>query len=172
MCSRVAASIAYATGSWPHESPHFTNTKGRFRRCADKNLLGHSMVVFSYQEYLERAIELGLSLKWEWVPLSSHLCPVPLLDSFKRNGLHSSPYFPNKEMPTHIYIPKGYASDLRKQLFLNREIMPLFDTARWTRHLERGIELAYSKWRIKWAQWQAGARGGKRETRCIHVESI
>lgn len=161
MCSRVAASLCFATGCWPdRSSPHFNNDKLLAKKCEDKTLLGHSMVVNSYEEYLDRAVELGNSLIWKWVPLSSLTSSIPDSDS---------PYYPSREAPTYIYAPTGFANELRKQLFLNRESMPLFDTAKWTRDLENGIILALDKWKVDLKRFQEGERGGKRETRCIVV---
>lgn len=42
--------------------------------------------------------------------------------------------------------PTGELIDLRKELFLNREHAPLFDTEQWTRYLEKGIAEAWRRW--------------------------
>ncbi|KAI8338675.1 glycosyl transferase family 41-domain-containing protein [Chlamydoabsidia padenii] len=79
MCSRVGASIAYATG------------------------FGHAMVVPDESAYEEKAVH--------WAT----------------NGANE-------------------ALDLRRQLFLSREASPLFDTKKWTKHLELGYLEAWRRW--------------------------
>lgn len=54
--------------------------------------------------------------------------------------------------------PSGELIDLRKELFLNREHAPLFDTIQWTRHLEKGISEA-------WRRWVEGTCFGE----CLHL---
>ncbi|RKP04629.1 glycosyl transferase family 41-domain-containing protein, partial [Thamnocephalis sphaerospora] len=97
MCSRVAASIAYATG------------------------YGDEMTVLSEQEYEARAVEYAQSVSWEY----GH-APHP------RQGLHRR--------------GKGVLIELRKKLFLTRDVSPLFDTPRWTRNLEKGYWEAWRRW--------------------------
>ena len=82
MCSRVATSIAFATG------------------------FGRQMVTDSLSAYEERAVSLALSA-------------TPA--RFGRQAERS-----------------GELEELRRNLFLNRESMPLFDCERWTRNLEKG----------------------------------
>lgn len=68
---------------------------------------------------------------------------------------------------------RGALSDLRRNLYLNRDTMPLFDTARWTRNVER----AYME---VWRRWETGTEfegseewlactGEEKETACIRV---
>ena len=186
MCSRVAASIAYSTGSWVPNDRHYVADGGKtgdrkigirmdIRKVSDVNLLGHYMVVNSYQEYEEKALELGSSLRWGWTPVAtwkqvdrSWMPPVarsgPSTSCFFgtslrpiSNALRSIPvispdercttFYPSPECPTHIYVPFGLAADLRRRLFLSRDTMPLFDTPRWVRDFEKGVQAAYSKWR-------------------------
>ena len=91
MSSRVAASLASATG------------------------FGEHMVVSSREEYEERAVSLGNSMRY----------------TVQANGsLETS----------------GDLFDLRRCLFLNRDTMPLFDTERWTRNLEKGYRIAWRRW--------------------------
>lgn len=40
----------------------------------------------------------------------------------------------------------GDLLDLRRRLFLNRDTMPLFDTERWTRNLEKAYRMAWKRW--------------------------
>lgn len=91
MSSRVAASLASATG------------------------FGEYMVVSSRDEYEERAVALGNSIRYTVQP----------------NG--------NVEVC-------GDLLDLRRCLFLNRDTMPLFDTARWTKNLEKAYRMAWRRW--------------------------
>ncbi|KAJ3410957.1 hypothetical protein HDV05_002970 [Chytridiales sp. JEL 0842] len=73
MCSRVAASVAYATGTWPEseEPPSYKGIlePGLPTRLKDTSLLGHTMVVNSYQEYEDRAVDLATNMRWRWVPI-------------------------------------------------------------------------------------------------------
>jgi predicted O-linked N-acetylglucosamine transferase (SPINDLY family) len=91
MSSRVAASLASATG------------------------FGDYMVVSSRDEYEERAVALGNSIR----------CTVQ----------------PNGDVEIC-----GDLLDLRRCLFLNRDTMPLFDTARWTKNLEKAFRMAWRRW--------------------------
>lgn len=152
MCSRVAGSIAFATGTWgsfpnPCKSPcSFAKALGS-PRLMDINLLGHLMVVNSYSEYESQAVTLGSSLKWSWKSLNG----------LPKTSLSDYPIFPS-DFPTHIYTPSGLASRLRQCLFLNRESMPLFDTSRWVRDYENGLIKAFKNWET--------ATGN---SRCIHI---
>src|SRR3979490_2963908 len=93
MCSRIGASIAYATG------------------------FGSQMVVNSLEEYEARAIRYARSV--------------------------SSIQGDTEEVRRH---GKGDLLELRRNLYLNREKMPLFDTLRWTRNLEKGLAEAWRRW--------------------------
>ncbi|EJD03950.1 TPR-like protein [Fomitiporia mediterranea MF3/22] len=92
MCSRVGASIAFATG------------------------FGNRMVVDSLAAYEERAVSLALSV-------------TPT--SFRRDAGSTK---------------RGELAELRHDLFMNREVMPLFDCRRWTRNLEKGYTEAWTRW--------------------------
>lgn len=93
MCSRVGASIAYATG------------------------FGEQMVVNSLAAYEDRAVKLALSVT-----------------SVRRTGGSAR------------RNEQGELALLQKNLFLNRGSMPLFDTRRWTRNLEKGFKEAWRRW--------------------------
>ncbi|KAJ3010507.1 hypothetical protein HKX48_007372 [Thoreauomyces humboldtii] len=84
MCSRVCASVAYATGSWTDgdlagldssardsilEARKGIRVDGVSRLEQDDRLLGHWMVVSSYDEFEDAAVRLGTSMRWEWTPL-------------------------------------------------------------------------------------------------------
>ena len=122
MCSRVAASMANATG------------------------FGDQMVVQTIQEYEERAVDLALSLQYEAVQDSSGRI---------------------------LYRGRGPLMDLRRNLFLNRDVMPLFDTGRWTRNLEKGLREAWRRWVLGTQyemsdEWQA-SQGAEKTSGCIWV---
>lgn len=51
--------------------------------------------------------------------------------------------------------------NLRRNLYLNRDKMPLFDTQRWTRNVEKGYQAA-------WARWVTGSQKGEKSG-CIFV---
>lgn len=94
MCSRVGASIAYATG------------------------FGSQMVTETLKAYEDRAVSLALSTT---------------SSSFRRSG-------------GDTMQGRGELANLRRDLFMNREKMPLFDTLRWTRNLEKGLEEVWKRW--------------------------
>ncbi|KAK5672389.1 hypothetical protein QVD99_001156 [Batrachochytrium dendrobatidis] len=186
MCSRVAASVAYATGSWHSTDRHYIPNVDRssrncqgldidLHRLRDGNLLGHLMVVNSYEEYEERSVMLAQSLRWGWTRIdmwSGRHQPVEQTKLPKNIGATILPaentatdtstpeqqlpnlpvfdtkqvFYPNATRPTHIFVPFGLAIDLRRRLFLTRDSMPLFDTPLWVRHLESGINAMYTKW--------------------------
>ncbi|KIM34507.1 glycosyltransferase family 41 protein [Serendipita vermifera MAFF 305830] len=95
MCTRVASSIAYATG------------------------FGDNMVVANEREYEDRAVALAESISYR-------LEPNPEGGTDRRGS--------------------GELIELRKNIFLNRNRMPLFDTARWTRNLEKGLYEIWDRW--------------------------
>ncbi|KAI0348056.1 TPR-like protein [Trametopsis cervina] len=95
MCSRVAASMANATG------------------------FGDQMVVNSLEEYENRAVALANSVKY-----------IPWTED---HGVT-------------IHRGQGELISLRRNLFLNRDKMPLFDTERWTRNIEKAYWEAWRRW--------------------------
>ncbi|KAL6304276.1 TPR-like protein [Sparassis latifolia] len=122
MCSRVAASIANATG------------------------FGDQMVVSSMNEYESRAIALANGLQYTLV---------------------------NEPDGTTLLHGQGELIDLRRNLFLNRDVMPLFDTIRWTRNIEKGFIEAWRRW-VEGTQyemsdeWEA-CQGQEKESGCIWI---
>lgn len=122
MCSRVAASMANATG------------------------FGDQMIVHTIQEYEERAVAWALNLYYE----------------------------PVQEPSGHvIYRGQGPLIELRRNLFLNRDVMPLFDTKRWTRNLEKGLQKAWRRWVLGTQyemsdEWEA-CQGAEKTSGCIWV---
>ena len=76
------------------------------------------MIVESLSAYEDRAVRLALSI-------------TPT--SFRRSAAGAAQ-------------PQGELAMLRKDLFMNRDTMPLFDTLRWTHNLEKGYEEAWRRW--------------------------
>lgn len=52
--------------------------------------------------------------------------------------------------------------NLRRNLYLNRDQMPLFDTRRWVRNLETGYSAA-------WGRWVDGSESDNNRSGCIYV---
>lgn len=123
MCSRVAASMANATG------------------------FGDEMIVGSLQEYEERAVALANSIRY--VPETT------------AGG-------------TTLLRGQGELMRLRRNLFLNRDRMPLFDTVRWTHNIEKAYWEAWRRW-VQGTQfelsdeWEA-SQGPEKESGCIWVQ--
>ncbi|KAI0639406.1 TPR-like protein [Trametes polyzona] len=124
MCSRVAASMANATG------------------------FGAQMTVHSAEEYERRAVALAQSVH----------------------------YVPFHE-PSGAVLPRGQGElvRLRRNLFLNRDRMPLFDTLRWTRNFEKGLREAWRRW-VEGTQYElsdeweaAGADVPEKRSGCIWI---
>ncbi|OBZ83746.1 putative UDP-N-acetylglucosamine--peptide N-acetylglucosaminyltransferase SEC [Choanephora cucurbitarum] len=80
--------------------------------------LGDAMVVMTEEAYEQRAVELAQSVTYTYLSTPTGM---------KRQG-------------------HGQLMQLRKQLFSTREQSRLFDTARWTRNLERGYAEAWRRW--------------------------
>lgn len=77
------------------------------------------MVVHSLEEYENRAVSLANSVKY-----------IPWTEP---NGLT-------------VHRGEGELIKLRRNLFLNRDRMPLFDTERWTRNIEKAYWEAWRRW--------------------------
>ncbi|KAH9469778.1 hypothetical protein Pst134EA_007055 [Puccinia striiformis f. sp. tritici] len=99
MCSRVAASIALATGH------------------------GSRMIATSMEDYKERAIQFGRSVRY-----------IPRQQTRTGTGGYMSGE-----------LVEGGLIELRQRLFFNREKSALFDTVRWTRNLESGLWEAWKR---------------------------
>lgn len=78
---------------------------------------GDHMVVHNLEEYENRAVTLASSLQY-------------ITDAEDAGVLRG----------------QGELSSLRRNLFLNRDCMPLFDTARWTRNIEKAYWEAWRRW--------------------------
>ncbi|KAG0279045.1 hypothetical protein BGZ95_002448 [Linnemannia exigua] len=161
MCSRVGASIAYATGR------------------------GHEMVVNSEEEYEERAVAFAQGCRWEYVADSalrqklglaghSHAMSTPgagLAQPFHGLSMNGSAgmtsvgqipqtlVLPNQAYTNTVqpmaavpqqsiihWIGHGPLMDLRRALWEHRDQSLLFDTLRWTRNLEKGLCEAWRRW--------------------------
>ncbi|KII94343.1 glycosyltransferase family 41 protein [Plicaturopsis crispa FD-325 SS-3] len=100
MCSRVGASIAYATG------------------------FGSEMVVSSLEEYEARAVFFAQTLDRG-------------TDDHGKGKATTEETHPNS---------RDALINLRRSIYLNRDRMPLFDTARWTANVEKAYFEAWRRW--------------------------
>ncbi|KAI0244842.1 hypothetical protein L0F63_001158 [Massospora cicadina] len=116
MCSRVAASIAYATG------------------------YGERMVTDSEASYADQAVKLATSLSYRYVKATNSQVVL------ERLGLASSPHLPADQEVLDHRLGQGELIELRKALFLTRDHSRLFDTPRWVRNLEQGYTEAWKRW--------------------------
>lgn len=180
MCSRVAGSVAFATGTWGSWKPPSFKLPMTFavrngsERLKDPLLLGHLMVVASYAEYEERAIQLAASMTWSWKRLTASASSLDL-----PQHITSPRLLPTESEPLAIYTPSGLGVRLRQRLFLTRDSMPLFDTQRWVTNLEEGYELAYQKWELGYSAilernqleilGLSSSPSESQESRCIEV---
>ncbi|ORX60020.1 hypothetical protein BCR36DRAFT_49846 [Piromyces finnis] len=209
MCSRVAASVAYATGTWNERDMKYhyqtvpCSAVGPFSEKAQskKNplLLGHEMVVGSYKEYEDRAVELGSSMTWQsrniisWTKeytnalinnqiakpnaqmniikniynqLSVQTHNHMMANSQNPSGNTQNPQNTNSytmlklienkviSITQHplagpqleVLLPQGKLIALRRKLFLNRDQIPLFHTARWVAQLEYAVTEMMKRW--------------------------
>ena len=68
----------------------------------------------------------------------------------------------------------GEIVDLRRNIFLNRDHMPLFDTARWVLNLEKGFREVWRRWASGTdfegtKEWEASS-GSEKSSTCIWIE--
>lgn len=122
MCSRVAASMAGATG------------------------FGDQMTVETLDEYGSRAVNLARSVEYV-----------------------------DEQDPAGVTIPRGHGEliKLRRNIFLNRDRSPLFDTMRWTRNVEKGYREAWRRW-VEGTQYEMsdeweGSEGDEKESSTIWI---
>ncbi|KAJ2064668.1 hypothetical protein GGI17_000810 [Coemansia sp. S146] len=102
--------------TWPRHEHKLCSRVAASVVCATGH--GRDMVVGSADEYIERAVE--------WAQSASH----------RYEG-------EEEEGAERVRVGCGPAADLRRRLFLARDQSRLFDTQRWTRNLERGLEEAW-----------------------------
>ena len=88
---------------------------------------------------------------------------------------HSIRYIPQQD-PSGVIVPRGQGElvNLRRNIFLNRDNMPLYDTLRWTRNLEKGLQEAWRRWvegtRFETSdEWEA-CDGPEKQSGCIWVQ--
>ncbi|KAI0756987.1 TPR-like protein [Daedaleopsis nitida] len=108
---------------------------------------GEQMVVHSAEEYENRAVALAQSVR----------------------------YVPHHE-PSGAALPRGQGElmELRRNMYLNRDNMPLFDTLRWTRNLEKAYREAWRRW-VEGTQYEGSdewetCEGEERGSSCIWVK--
>ncbi|KAF9234136.1 glycosyltransferase family 41 protein [Melanogaster broomeanus] len=123
MSSRVAASLAYATG------------------------LGEHMVVHSQEEYEDRAVALASMYRQSTAQLAT--VTGTSFEGQSESGADAIP---------QSWSENSELLDLRRRLFLGRDTMPLFDTQRWVRNLEKGLNAAWNRW-VDGLQFQEGYGG-------------
>ncbi|KAI0335269.1 TPR-like protein [Cubamyces sp. BRFM 1775] len=107
---------------------------------------GEQMTVHSAEEYEARAVALAQSVR----------------------------YVPHHE-PSGAVLPRGEGElvALRRNIYVNRDRMPLFDTRRWTRNLEKGLQEAWRRW-VHGTQyelsdeWEA-CEGDEKASGCIWI---
>lgn len=109
---------------------------------------GDQMIVHSLQEYEDRAVRLAESVTYTSVTDSEV----------------------NGETVLH---GRGELISLRRNLFLNRDRMPLFDTTRWTRNIEKAYWEAWRRW-VEGTQFEASdeweaCSGPEKQSGCIWV---
>ncbi|KAJ2632570.1 hypothetical protein GGF44_003790, partial [Coemansia sp. RSA 1694] len=105
--------------TWPRHEHKLCSRVAASVVCATGR--GREMVVGSADEYVERAVE--------WAHTATHR------------------YIAGEgEGEERVRVSIGPAADLRRDLFLARDQSRLFDTQRWTRNLERGLEEAWRRW--------------------------
>ncbi|KAJ3158955.1 hypothetical protein HDU86_002124 [Geranomyces michiganensis] len=129
MCSRVCTSIAYAAGRWQKNDfvgldPDVVRAGRRgislndVERLKDPLLLGHWMVVKSYQEFEDVAANFGNQLRWEWLevrrPNGEAQQPPPPYGIINASpsviDLTASPAVPATPLPTSAPSPFHHAS--------------------------------------------------------------
>ncbi|KAH9944382.1 TPR-like protein [Epithele typhae] len=135
-------------------TPMLTWPKHRHKMCSrvaasivHATGFGAEMTVHSAEEYEARAVALAQSVS----------------------------YVPHRE-PSGAVVPRGAGEliRLRKNLFLNRDHMPLFDTARWTRNLEKGLWEAWRRW-VDGTQYECSdewmaCEGEDKRSSCIWIK--
>lgn len=120
MCSRIGASVTRAAGLEEH------------------------MVVSSIEEYERRAVSLALRHSYALPP--SHLpIPTTVAASSRWHPSNAAGSWPSMPLPP-VRRATGPLADIRRWLFLHRYQVPLFDTLRWVRNLEKGLAEAWRRW--------------------------
>lgn len=153
MCSRVGASIARATG------------------------FGDEMIVNNLEEYETRAVALAISINYTFEPFSSSSISTTSTSSTSLSSVSASSsgtVYASASETAGFYRGHGRLMNLRRDLFINRDTMPLFDTVRWTRNMEKGYQEVWRRWVAGTEfegspDWEA-CDGPEKESGCIFVE--
>ena len=134
MCSRVAASIVHATS------------------------IGNQLETHSEQEYEDRAVELASNVSYSYFwrgPDGDKPVPAPEPSQTQLDSAELTSHVTEGAILESMLPPKGEflyrrghgeLAELRRKLFVNRDVCPLFDTRAWTRALESGYEEAWRRW--------------------------
>ncbi|KAJ1922189.1 hypothetical protein H4219_000051 [Mycoemilia scoparia] len=97
------------------------------------------MIVNSDQSYIDMAIKWATDAQWELIQLSREHGLASIIENLSPQGAS------NSQKVTHR-LGRGIVMDLRKKLFLERDVSRLYDTKRWTRNLEKGYLEAWRRW--------------------------
>lgn len=133
--------------TWPRYPHKMASRVGASIACATG--YGDQMVVDSAEEYEERAVFLATS---------DHMSNASEASALGGTETHGA----------------GALLELRRNLFLNRDRMALFDTERWTRNLEKGLWEAWRRW-VEGTEfegsdeWEA-CEGPEKESGCIWIQ--
>ncbi|EIN13738.1 hypothetical protein PUNSTDRAFT_140213 [Punctularia strigosozonata HHB-11173 SS5] len=130
--------------TWPRYSHKMASRVGA--SIVNATGFGDRMVVHSEEEYQDRAVFLANSMR----------------NFYAAGGGHA---LQGNE--------QGALMDLRRDLFLARDRMPLFDTARWTRNLEKGFWEAWRRW-VEGTEFEGSEEweacdGPEKESGCIWI---
>ncbi|KAA1466908.1 hypothetical protein DENSPDRAFT_766865 [Dentipellis sp. KUC8613] len=130
--------------TWPKYSYKMSSRIGA--SMAHATGFGDQLIVHSLAEYEERAVFLANSVSYT-------LEQIPDGDTVRRGH--------------------GALINLRRNLFLNRTAMPLFDTARWVRNIQKGYREAWRRWAMgtqfeQSVEWES-CHGAEKDSGCIWV---
>ncbi|TPX47257.1 hypothetical protein SeLEV6574_g02756 [Synchytrium endobioticum] len=172
MCSRVAASIAYATGSWdPVQGNPFADKVPRGlahgpSRLSNPELLGHQMVVNSYAEYEERAVEFGNGMWWEWQPIGVQGRPYPNCCDVGMSNSNGSSCGSNAPSPLSASTTSSKSSTSSWNITPSTPALPEHNVIPMSAPSESKINLAVDRSRTlsKQSQQQQIQQGGQRQS--------
>lgn len=109
------------------------------------------MIAMSAQQYTQLALDFAASVSSDKTSIPDHLVDLCGEKTYQRG--------------------KGRLNELRRMLFLERDRSPLFDTKRWVRNVEQGLEVAWDRWTsgAEFEDGQTWTEGPTRRTGCIWV---
>ncbi|KAJ2007948.1 hypothetical protein GGI04_001320 [Coemansia thaxteri] len=116
--------------TWPRHEHKLCSRVAASVVCATD--CGPTMVVSSADAYVDRAVDWALSASHDYEYIQH-------AEQEEGGGSGSA-------AAESVRVCHGPVADLRRKLFLARDDSRLFDTARWTRNLERGLLEAWRRW--------------------------